>query len=210
MARTPNPAEIRQYMQRAQKVEKCVGAVKLFAIVSIFIVLWKPMAGSNQGAIFRCLLLLYALCNLIYWLNLIFGGKRFLTDWLFLKAMVFFVALMDNLFLAYLLYFSSDAVRARAMWISTGLIIRNTLLFPDLKDLTILNTTLFLFYLGAIVLQQDMTHVQSNIDAIILRVLVLVLFSSTCWGINHIPERRKMIIDEDREEKTRVSHQQNW
>lgn len=210
MEKTPNIAEIRQYLRRAKLVEKYMVSAKLVILVGSFFALWalwRPaLAGIRESQILisLALLLTYTICNLIYWFQLLFPGKRMQTDWRFFKMHILIISLMDNLFIAYLFYLSPETSRSGAIWIFGGIIVRNTLLFPNLKEFGIVTASLGICYFGAIVLQLGTVDFKHEIDAVILRILVLVLFSSTCWGVYHIVERRKKMIDEDQEKTIRM------
>ena len=207
MEKTPNIAEIRQYLRRAKLVEKYIVPGKLVILGGSFFALWPVLAireSQIQIQISILLLLTYTICNLIYWVQLLFPGKRMRTDLRFFKMHIFIISLLDNLFIAYLFYLSPETILSGPVWIFGGLIVRNTLLFLNLKEFSIVTISLLAFYIGAIALQQTATEDKISSDAVMMRMMVLVLFSSTCWGVYHAVERRKKMIDEDQEKTIRM------
>jgi len=206
LEKTPNIAEVRQYLRQARLVEKYIVPGKLVILGGSYFALWPVLTGVEPGQMLSSLglLLIYTICNLIYWFQLLFPGKRMRTDWHFFKTHIFIIALMDNLFLAYLFYLSPETIVSGAVWIFGGLIVRNTLLFVDLKEFSIVTISLLVFYLGAILLQETEPAEKFDVNTVMMTMMILVLFSSTCWGVYHAVERRKKIIDEDQEKTIRM------
>jgi len=205
LAKTPNIAEIREYLQKAQLVEKYVMfPVKAVIIGACFAMLWGVVAKSKEFGLFRWSLIFFTVGNIIYWFLLLLPSKR-LSNWKFFRTIIFLVVIMDNMFLAYMIYLGSVS-GSSPFWIYGGLIIRNTLLFPGLRAFSILNVSFFLLYTGAVVLANmigaNAEHIE--IQTHILRITVLVFFSTSCWGLYHIYERRRKMIDQNQEKSIRM------
>jgi len=222
-----NIAEIREFLQRARNVEKYVVPAKLALIAASFIALWSIMGGAAAGhglwhndeesriaqegfTIFRWVLIVYSICNLVYWANLVYPQKKMLTDMDFFRSLTFLIAITDNMFLIYFIYISESVT---PLWLAAGLIIRNTVLFMDLSFFIIVNSTLAVAYLASAVLRTLLfseadanfgAEVVSVVSTESMRVLLILLFSSTCWGLYRTWVRRKRVLDLDQERLIRV------
>jgi signal transduction histidine kinase len=212
-------AEIREFLGRARNVEKYLMPAKLVLIAASFIVLWSIMGGAAQGpdslnhddemqiaregySIFRWVLVVYSICNLVYWTNLAYPQKRMLFDLEFFRSLTFLIAVTDNMFLVYFIYISEEVT---PLWLAAGLIIRNTVLFMDLSFFIIVNSTLAVSYIAQAFLRTLwFSDVPFHFGAEMIRVLLIVLFSTTCWGLYTSWQRRRRVMDEEQERFIRV------
>ena len=207
-------AEIREFLGRARNVEKYLMPAKLVLIAASFIALWSIMGSAThdpgnlnpdnemQGySIFRWVLIVYSICNLVYWTNLAYPQKRMLFDLEFFRSLTFLIAITDNMFLVYFIYISEDVT---PLWLAAGLIIRNTVLFMDLSFFIIVNSTLAVSYIAQALLRNLLFDVEFNFGSEMIRVLLIVLFSSTCWGLYTSWQRRRRVMDQEQERLIRV------
>ncbi len=139
-------------------------------------------------------LALYSVGNLIFLLILIrpsrlsFNGVRWCA---------FFLANLDNLFLSGLIYFTGGQ-ESVLYWIFCGLIVRNAIVFPQAYQQAAINLSVCLFYTLAIVLSEE-TMSFFHTELFTLRIAVLVLVGTCCWGVALLSERQQRRASETRE-----------
>src|ERR1051325_27185 len=137
---------------------------------------------------------LYCLGNLIFLLILIrpsrltFNGVRWCA---------FVLANLDNLFLSGLIYFTGGQ-ESVLYWIYCGLIVRNSIDFPQAYQQAVINISVCLFYTLAIILSED-TMEFLNTELFALRIAVLILVGTCCWGVSLLSERQRRRESETRE-----------
>lgn len=228
MEKNPTLEDIRQYQARIITIEKLVVmpikvAVILACFVAIWSILWAPAVPQPDETtlkldLFKWSLILYAGANIIFWISLFIFGRRIQKVY-FIKMIAFLLVIIDNLFLCFLLFLTDDPLGSSIFWVICGLIIRNIILFPEIKTLLAITFIFCIFYVGAIILdtllfevlpataksvdyQTILAHVSWNY--LILKVVILILVTTSCWGIYNLLQQRLRIMDEDRERTIRV------
>ena len=230
MEKNPTLEDIRQYQTRIITIEKLVVmpikvAVILACFIAIWSILWAPTVAEPDETtlkldLFKWSLILYAGANIIFWISLFIFGRRIQKVY-FIKMIAFFLVIIDNLFLCFLLFLTDDPLSSSIFWVICGLIIRNIVLFPEIKTLLVLSFIFCIFYVGAIILdtllfkafasttetidyQTILSLVSKNWNYLILRVVILILVTTSCWGIYNLLQQRLRIMDEDRERTIRI------
>lgn len=149
---------------------------------------------ARMAPLLRDQLALYCVGNLIFLLILLrprrlsFNGVRWCA---------FFLVNLDNLFLSGLIYFTGGE-ESVLYWIFCGLIVRNAIDFPHAYQQAAINASMCLFYTLAIALSEDTTEFL-NTELFALRIAVLALVGTCCWGVAVLTERQKRLEAETRE-----------
>lgn len=148
----------------------------------------------RMAPLLRDQLALYSVGNLIFLLILIrpsrlsFNGVRWCA---------FFLANLDNLFLSGLIYFTGGG-ESVLYWIFCGLIVRNAIDFPQAYQQAAINFSVCLFYTLAIILSEN-TLDFLNTELYALRISVLLLVGTCCWGVALLSENQRRRESETRE-----------
>jgi signal transduction histidine kinase len=127
------------------------------------------------------------------------------------QRVVFSVSIVDSLFLAALTIVTGgfDSI---LYWLFPGLIVRNALTHPGARQQIFLNSVVvFSFVLGGVLdlvtMQYDArlfeTQVETLTEPILLRTVVLLLFAATCYGLQVLFERARLVAEESRESVSR-------
>jgi signal transduction histidine kinase len=123
------------------------------------------------------------------------------------QRVVFNSSLLDSFFLGALTIVTGgfDSI---LYWLFPGLIVRNAVTHPGARQQIILNSTAALcFVLGGVLDVVTMnydaklfeTQVELPTEPILLRIVVLLLFGFTCYGLQVLFERARLVAEESRE-----------
>src|SRR5438034_9121826 len=132
----------------------------------------------RMAPLLRDQLALYYVGNLIFLLILIRPTRLTFNG---LRWCAFFLANLDNLFLSGLIYFTGGQ-ESVLYWIFCGLIVRNSIDFPQAYQQAAINVSVCLFYTLAIVLSEE-TFAFFRTELFTLRIAVLLLVGTCCWGV---------------------------
>lgn len=149
---------------------------------------------ERMAPLLRDQLALYSVGNLIFLLILIRPSRLSFNG---IRWCAFFLANLDNLFLAGLIYFTGGQ-ESVLYWIFCGLIVRNAIDFPQAYQQAAINLSVCLFYTLAIILSEE-TLAFFNTEIYALRIAVLILVGTCCWGVALLSERQKRRAAETRE-----------
>lgn len=149
---------------------------------------------ERMAPLLRDQLALYSVGNLIFLLILIRPSRLTFNG---IRWCAFFLANLDNLFLSGLIYFTGGQ-ESVLYWIFCGLIVRNAMDFPQAWQQAAINLSVCLFYTLAIVLSEE-TLDFLNTELYALRITVLLLVGTCCWGVAVLTEHQKRRESETRE-----------
>ncbi|HMJ89326.1 MAG TPA: ATP-binding protein [Candidatus Acidoferrum sp.] len=127
------------------------------------------------------------------------------------QRVVFSVSLLDSFFLAALTVVTGgfDSI---LYWLFPGLIVRNAVTHPGAKPQIILNLTVVFSFVLAGALDELTMRYDATLfelppelptEPILLRTVVLLLFAITCYGLQVLFERARLVAEESREFVTR-------
>jgi signal transduction histidine kinase len=149
---------------------------------------------ARMAPLLRDQLALYSVGNLIFILILIRPSRLTFKG---VRWCAFILANLDNLFLAGLIYFTGGQ-ESVLYWIYCGLIVRNAIDFPQTYQQAAINFSVCLFYTLAVILSEETVNF-FNTELYALRIAVLVLVGTSCWGVALLSERQKRRAAETRE-----------
>ncbi|NQU09749.1 hypothetical protein HQ590_03085 [bacterium] len=168
--------------------------VKLVAIFGALYFYRTVMRGGMDsaavagGQIYFTQLNFYAAGNLIFWVLL-------LAAWLgrtwprVLRFSAFSLALLDNLFLSGLIYFTGG-LGSPLYWLFLALFIRSAINFPLFWQQLVLNWGACLFYTLSVMLREETWQFFSG-ELYWLRLMLLVLLGICCWAVNLLLQRER-------------------
>ncbi len=128
----------------------------------------------------------YAFGNVIFWMLLLASrfGKRWPRT---LRFSAFWLAMVDNLFLSGLIYFTGG-LDSPLYWLYIGVMIRSAVNFPVFWQQALLNLGACFFYTLAVSLNEEGWSFFTG-ELYWLRLSVLVLLGACCWGVYLLLER---------------------
>ncbi|MDD5645239.1 MAG: histidine kinase dimerization/phospho-acceptor domain-containing protein, partial [bacterium] len=167
---------------------------KLIVVVASAVFLWQVRGETEFKFVFyRYQFWMYVLGNLIFILTLIKLGQR-KVNFKIVKLSAFFLSVIDNLFLSFLIYFS-NGLESEFYWLYCGLMIRNAVNFPRIKSQSALNLSFIIFYIIAIYLH-DQSYFFLHNQVFWLKVTVLGLVGICCWGIYNLLSKKTRTNEE--------------
>lgn len=155
---------------------------------------------SDETKYYFFQLRLYIAANVFFILILLGSGFKQIRP-VIVKVSSFFLTLIDNLYLSFMIYFTGG-LDSELYLLYLGLFVRNAINFPEKRYQQTINIVLILFYVGAIY------SVDENFDFLtdevfILRVLTLFFVSICCWAIYLLIDRDRKRLMDIREKKIR-------
>lgn len=156
----------------------------------------STLEPSRETYYYFSQLKLYVIANLFFLIALIgIGRNRFRPA--IVRIGAFFLALIDNLYLSFLIFFTGG-LDSELYLLYPGLLIRNAINFPEIKYQQTINATFILFYIGAVYsYAEDVGVLQEEI--FFLRIAMLVLVSFCCWGIYFLIDKKNRQLRENQE-----------
>ncbi len=196
MAHSIIPADEKiRHFKRIVILEKFIMIpAKLIVVIASAIFLWQVKGETEFKFVFyRYQFWMYLLGNLVFIFTLIKLGQR-KVNFKIVKLSAFFLSVIDNLFLSFLIYFS-NGLDSEFYWLYCGLMIRNAVNFPKIRSQSALNLSFIMFYVIAIYLH-DQSSVFLHNQVFWLKVAVLVLVGICCWGIYTLLSRKTRVKEE--------------
>lgn len=130
----------------------------------------------------------YAAGNIIFWLLLL--AAQVGEAWpRILRFSAFWLAMLDNLFLSGLVYFTGG-LESVFYWLFVGLMIRSSVDFPVFWQQALLNLSTCFFYTLSIFLGEE-TLAFFGGELYWLRITILLLVGLCCWGMYVVRERER-------------------
>ncbi|MCK5160171.1 MAG: hypothetical protein KAQ99_01230 [Candidatus Aureabacteria bacterium] len=171
-----------RHFRRIIIVEKYIMfPAKFLMILILAFFLWSVRETHElKFAFHRYQFWMYVLGNLFFMIVLIKIGQR-KFNFKAVQVSAFFLSIIDNLFLSFLIYFTTG-LESEFYWLYCGLIIRNAVDFPRIRTQSMINLSFILFYIIAIYSHDQTAAFLSN-QIFWLKVSVLILVSVCCWGI---------------------------
>jgi len=201
--RAPTVDEQERQAWRILFMERSIMAPVKIALIIFSLTFLREMNKSltegfedyvRMAPLLRDQLALYSVGNLIFLLILIRPSRLTFSG---MRWCAFFLANLDNLFLSGLIYFTGGQ-ESVLYWIYCGLIVRNAIDFPQAYQQAAINFSVCLFYTLAIFLSEE-TFDFLNTELYALRISVLVLVGTCCWGVALLSEWQKRREAETRE-----------
>ncbi len=126
--------------------------------------------------------------NLLFWILLLAAraGQMWPRS---LRFSAFMLAMLDNLFLSGLIYFTGG-LESVLYWLYIGLMIRSAVDFPVFWQQSLLNVSTCLFYTIAVILSEE-TLAFFGSEFYWLRLTILLLVGACCWGVYVLIEREQ-------------------
>ncbi len=148
----------------------------------------SSLPASEETRYYFSQLKLYVVANIFFLLAIVGFSKNRIRP-VMVKTGAFLLALIDNLYLSFLIYFTGG-LDSELYMLYPGLLVRNAINFPKIKYQQTINMAFILFYIGAIYSAQK-DFVSLTNEVFILRIVMLVLTSVCCWGIYFLVQRNK-------------------
>ncbi|MCX7915107.1 MAG: ATP-binding protein [Verrucomicrobiae bacterium] len=148
-----------------------------------------PTATAEEAAAIRAYmrqLNFYGIGNLIFWSLLLAARLGRMMPQLF-RFSAFWLAMLDMLFLSGLIYFTGG-LESVLFWLYIGLMVRNAVNFPVFWQQIVMNVGATVFYTLSVMLHEEQWGFFGE-ELYWLRVMVLVLASSCCWGVYVLLQR---------------------
>ncbi len=189
-----------QNIRRILMLEKFI-MVPLKVIVIVFSYYFlTTLSPSDATKYYFFQLRLYIAANVFFMLTLLGSGSRQIRP-VIVKVSSFFLTLIDNLYLSFMIYFTGG-LESELYLLYLGLFVRNAINFPEKRYQQTINIILILFYVGAI------HSVDGNFgfltdEVFILRILTLFFVSICCWGIYILIDRDRKRLTDMREKNIR-------
>jgi signal transduction histidine kinase len=131
----------------------------------------------------------YGFGNVIFWVLLL--AARLGRMWpRILRFSAFWLAMLDHLFLSGLIYFTGG-LESVLFWLYIGLMVRSAVNFPVFWQQMVLNFGTAVFYTLAVILSEETWHFFQE-ELYWLRLMVLVLLGSCCWGVYMLLQRERV------------------
>lgn len=140
--------------------------------------------------------LLYLVANTIFFIILTWAQAR---QWApaSIKISAFLLSIIDNLFLSFLIPLTGG-LESPLYWAYGGLMIRNAVNFPRIREQGVINLIFCIFYGGVVYLSERDSGLFLE-EIFYLRIIVLLLVSICCWGIYALIQRQGIQLEEQRE-----------
>lgn len=140
--------------------------------------------------------ILYVIANLIFFIILTWAQVR---QWALrtVKIAAFFLAIIDNLYISFLIPLTGG-LESPIYWIYSGLLIRNAANFPDIRQQGIINLAFCVFYGTAVYLSEKESELFLE-EVFYLKIIVLVLVSICCYGLNILLQKKVVQFEDARE-----------
>lgn|GEM_PF-2297190 len=174
--------------------------LKFIVVVFSFYFL-TSLDRSKETDYYFTQLRLYVIANLVFFMAIAgIRTSRFRLN--VIKIAAFFLSMIDNLYLSFLIYFTGG-LDSELYLIYPGLFVRNAINFPQIKYQQTINLTLLFFYIGAIYQNQENFKFITN-EVFILRMMMLILTSFCCWGVYFLIQRNSTRMQENQEKTIRT------
>jgi signal transduction histidine kinase len=188
-----------QHIRRILIVEKMIMMpVKAAFLLLSFLFFWAPdqMFHIISKSFFFYQSVLYFLANVIFYAILTWAQSR---QWSLaaIKTSAFLIAIIDNLYLSFLIPLTGG-LESPIYWIYSGLMIRNAVNFPLIREQGLINLAFCVFYGSAVYFSERESDLFLK-EVFYLRIIVLVLVSICCWGIYVLIQRRVKAKEEEQE-----------
>ena len=118
-----------------------------------------------------------------------------------IKVSVFFISVIDSLYLTFLIPLTGG-LDSPIYWIYSGLMVRNAVNFPNVRQQGLLNLAFCLFY-GAVVYFSEKEPELFLSEVFYLKMIVLVLISLCGYGIYALFQERAILAADEREKNLR-------
>jgi signal transduction histidine kinase len=140
--------------------------------------------------------ILYVIANLFFLIILTWAQLR---QWALgtVKAAAFFLAIIDNLYISFLIPLTGG-LESPIYWIYSGLLIRNAANFPDIRQQGIINLAFCVFYGTAVYVSERESGLFLE-EVFYLKIIVLILVSICCYGLNVLLQRKVVQFEDARE-----------
>jgi signal transduction histidine kinase len=214
---TPVSAEV--FLGRVRFLERNLGVpARLIALPVIFFLLFSTqsdtmLAGPRADLWYyiRNFTLIYSAVNVGTGIVLIWGMKEISTT--ILSRVVYGLAILDAAFVASLTLLSGgfDSI---LYWVLPGMIVRNAAVIPFAEVQILVNVLCSVFYIGAGAINISLEHIEMEltmsmnarsmqqesfgnelttepVESIILRVLLLLLLTIICYGLQVLWDRKR-------------------
>jgi len=143
---------------------------------------------ANAARAYIAQLNFYGFGNVIFWILLL--AARLGRMWpRILRFSAFWLAMLDNLFLSGLIYFTGG-LESVLFWLYIGLMVRSSVNFPVFWQQVALNLGAALFYTLSVILHEEAWAFFGE-ELYWLRLMVLVLLGSCCWGVYMLLQRER-------------------
>ncbi|MDP3980747.1 MAG: ATP-binding protein [Chlamydiota bacterium] len=139
---------------------------------------------------------LYVMANLFFYFVLV-RAQRQMWSIRMTKIAALFLSITDNLYLSFLIYLT-DGLESPLYWAYGGLIIRNAVIFPRIREQSFVNLALCAFYAGAVLAREQEVDIFLR-EVFYLKLMVLALVSICCWGISVLIQKKAVMQAEGRE-----------
>jgi signal transduction histidine kinase len=143
---------------------------------------------ADAVAVYFAQLKFYGAGNLLFWI-LLLAARAGQTWPRILRFSAFMLAVLDNLFLSGLVYFTGG-LESVLYWVYIGLMIRSAVDFPVFWQQTLLNLSTCIFYTMAVLLSEESIAFLGN-ELYWMRLMILLLVGACCWGVYVLVEREK-------------------
>jgi signal transduction histidine kinase len=217
----PDPA---QQLFRLKTIERdIVLPIKaLYLGILIYHFYVTPWYGEMEAAmqlavtVTKQFLAIYIVANVAVGIHLL-KSKRLSLVWG--QRSVFAVSVLDSLFLAAVTLVTTGGFDSVLYWVFMGLVVRNAITFPVARMQIILNATVLCSFalagmLDVISTNYDITHSddamrstlglpkqpdQIPVQLFVLRFVVLIFLTGSCYGVQVLSENARIAIEEARE-----------
>lgn len=216
---TPNPPEL---ISRLRVVERHIvlpaKAIWIWVLFQSFLSSpWRNMVTSEPG--FAQLSVTFEFIQYFFWfyiaLNISFAPVIIWMDRVPLALIqwgIFAISLVDGLFVAMLMLITGgpDSI---LFWVLVALIVRNALSMPPTISQMVLNLAMIVCYIVSVGfalalaenLDEDIIRVlgltseDASLEPVLLRVMLLLLLTVCCYGLEILLERQHRQLEEARE-----------
>lgn len=182
-------------------LEKYIMLPLKFIVIAISFYFLRALDPSRETDYYFLQLKLYVIANLVFTMALLLSSRKKFHPGL-VRCAAFFLSLIDNLYVSFLIYFTGG-VESELYMMYPGLLIRNAINFPRIKYQQTINLTCILFYIGALYSEQKSFGFLLN-ELFMLRMSTLLLLSVCCWGIYFLLQKKILRIQENHERTIRT------
>lgn len=153
-------------------------------------------ALETPPSVYVAQLQFYTAGNLIFW-GLLLAARLGQLWPRVLRFAAFWLAMLDNLFLSGLIYFTGglDSV---LYWLYMGLMIRSAVDFPVFWQQAVFNLSTCLFYTLSAVLSESSWQFLKD-ETYWMRITILMLVGACCWGTYMLVEREQRRLSAQQE-----------
>ena len=221
-------AKIKAYRKHVNTLEKIISIpAKIAVVIGGYMAIYPMLEHISNGAersdttvpffgaivtlkILSYSILGYFIATVAMWL-LLFLWKKSKESIGITKGLLLGIFAADLYFLSLWLYIGAEPLESNLFWLYCLIVVRNVIYFPKVVSQVILTIAIMICYAGTYIMRVawstgefERVFSTEEVNALGLRIIILVLVNLSAWGLFAIYQRRMEVEDEMQERTIRT------